>query len=405
MRFSQLPTLHSPLSTLHSPLSTLHFRRSPLSTLSTLRVLPLIAASALTLPILETQLGKAFSYSYLVVMLFWLARSILVALNRYKEIKENLSAMSIKNAMDSLQTGVMFCEEDGFIVLSNTRMQYIMKALTGKVSRNGRQFYGLLTLGEIEPGCTISWFEGQNVCMLPDGTAWRFSITELWAGRKKYYQLTAADVTISWQLTARLAPKNDELLQRQNELSKTIKNLHILTREIETQKAKMRAHDILGERLTLLLRSVRGEKALDYGLLRTLSLGLIEELKTIHSAPAPQDELDSLRQTFGYVGVELLVVGQLPEDSDLGQLIVDITREAVTNAVRHGFATCIQVKIDDAVETCVLQVTDNGHPPPSEITEGGGISGIRKKVAQFGGTVTVFAQPRFTLNVEIPVLS
>ena len=362
----------------------------------------LIVAAGLTLPLLERFTGRIFAFLYMAALLFWFVRSIRVASLCYAEIKGTLSALSIKNTLNSLHTGVMFCESDGFAVLTNTQMLRLMKIITGKSHRNGRHFFGLLTLEKIEPDCEVSWFEGQNVCLLPDGTAWRLSIAELASGRKKYYQLTAAEVTERWKLTSLLRPKREELLLRQKELNETIVNLHALTREIETQKAKMRVHDILGERLTLLLRSVRGEQAPNFGLLRVLAQGLLEDIKAIQIPPSPQDEFDSLRQTFGFVGVEMLAGGELPDDDDIGRLMVDVIREAVINAVRHGFATQVNILAGGAGGEYFLEITDNGHPPEGEVAEGGGITGIRRKVEPFGGTVAITASPRFTLSVTLP---
>ena len=50
-----------------------------------------------------------------------------------------------------------------------------------------------------------------------------------------------------------------------------------------------------------------------------------------------------------------------------------------------------------------LEITDNGHSPTGEIAEGGGITGMRKKVELFGGTVAVTTRPRFVLAVTLPI--
>ena len=52
-------------------------------------------------------------------------------------------------------------------------------------------------------------------------------------------------------------------------------------------------------------------------------------------------------------------------------------------------------------ETWMLLVTDNGIPPREAITEGGGITGIRRRAERYGGTVEVLARPRFTVRVTI----
>ena len=367
-----------------------------------LKPLFIIAAASLTLPVSERLTGNIFAYLYIAAIFFWLIRSVFVGLSRYRENNKSLSSLSIKSAIYSMNTGIMFCEHDGYTLLSNEQMQRLMLAITGKVQRNGKIFFSLLTLGDINPECRITWFEEQNVCLLPDGSAWIFNLTELLIKRKKYIQLTATDISERWKLTAELQPQSEELQRRQKELSEAIKNLHILSREKETQRAKMRAHDILGERLTIMLRTVRSEQEPDYVLLRNLSQGLIDELRAVGSAPSPQDELDILKQTFEAIGVEILFSGKLPEDSGKGSLFADIAREAVTNAVRHGLATQVYIHMDDSDGDYHLRITDNGHPPLENITEGGGLSGMRKKVEPFKGTVTITVSPRFILTVYLP---
>ena len=380
--------------------------------------------AGLTLPVFEQMTGASFAYVYLAAVSYWLVRGIRCCALYYGEIRAGLSALSIKNAIDSMHTAVMFCEEDGFVLLSNTQMQTVMVAITGKAHRNGRHFYGLLTLGKIKAGCKMAWFEGQSLCLLPDGSAWKFDVTELSIGRKNYFQLTAADISDIWNLTASLEPRRGELALRREQLNETIENLHTVVREIETQRAKMRAHDILGERLTILLSAIRCRQDLNYPLLKSLSQSLIDELKAAQSAPSPSDELNSIIRAFGAVGVDVQVNGNIPEGGSKGQCIpeggvkgqciVEIVREAVANAVRHGFASQVYVKIvkgaaksaaeEDAsadADTVYMRITDNGYPPSGMITEGGGISGMRKKAELLGGTVAVAISPQFTLTVEL----
>ena len=366
-------------------------------------LLPLTSflAAGLTLPFFEALAGNSFAYIYLTAMLFWFARSICAALSHYREIISDLSAISVKNAVDSLRTGVMFCEKDGFVLLVNTKMQQLMTMLTGKMLRNGRQFYEQLTTGKTLMDSQIEWLEDRSACLMLDGSAWNFSTTELQIGRKDYFQLTASDITERWRLTEELRAKNGELLQRQKELGELINNIHNLTRERETQKAKMRTHDILSQRLTLLLRNIRNEQTLDFALLRSLSHGLMDDLKAVARSLPPKEELDALIATFGSVGVKVKIDGELPDEGDRGQLLTEIIHEAVTNAVRHGFATQVLVRIDDRQETCHLQITDNGYPPSGPVIEGGGIGGIREKVRSFGGTVAVSTNPKFMLTIEL----
>jgi len=321
---------------------------------------------------------------------------------RFRELRTNLSAISVKTAIDSLHTGVLFSERKGYILLSNARMQRLMTVISGKVSRNGNRFYDLLQAGDVQPGCEKRELEMQLVYLLPDHSAWMFTRTELNIRGKSYFQLTAADITERWDLTMRLRQQEDKLKQRSEEISETIANLHILSHEIETQKAKMRAHDILGERLTLLLRAIQSEQALDHDLLRSLSHGLIDELKTVQSAPTPQDALDSLREMFSAIGVGVEISGELPRDNAIARLFADISREAVTNAVKHGFATKVDIQMNSSGDGYHLEISDNGFATSGDIKEGGGLSGMKRRLESFAGVLSVRTKPHFTLTIHLP---
>ena len=365
---------------------------------------PLLAilAAGLTLPIMERLTGNTFAYIYIASMLFWLARSIPVSFLRFREIRTGISVLSVKHLIDSLRTGVMFCEKDGFVLLSNTRMQRLMTEITGQVSRNGKKFFEMLSPDKIDPRCRITQFESQNVIILPDSSAWMFTMTELPMGRKTYLQLTATDISERWKLTAELQDQNSELTRRQEELKRTIADLHTISRERQTQIAKMRSHDVLSERIALLRQAVLNEQTPDYSLLRSISEGLKVTLKPDGSALPPQNELDIMKQTFASIGVEIQFDGNLPEETAIGQLFADVAREAIANAVRHGLATQVHIHMEDSDGVVRMAITDNGHPGNDTIREGGGISGMRRRLSELNGELAIKATPGFALTVTIP---
>ncbi|MDR1664914.1 MAG: hypothetical protein LBR83_08360 [Clostridiales bacterium] len=342
-----------------------------------------------------------FAFLYVAVVLFWLIRSVASVFSRYKKIKSRISAMSVKNAIDALSTGILFCEENGFAVLANRQMQRLMVAFTGKIHRNGKQFYNQLMSGETKPGQGFVKFEGRNVSLLPDGSAWMFTVSELRIKGKTYYQLTATDITERWKLTSELNAQNEELMKRRAELNGEIANVHALSRERERQRAKMRAHDILGARLTFMLRAVQSNQPLDCAKLKDMSRRLPDDLAAARQDPSPRDRIDALTQAFASIGVEVIWDGDLPEKDSAGQFAADVAREAVTNAVRHGFATRVNIHMD-STDGFKMKVTDNGRPPAGKITEGGGISGLREKVKRCNGTVEVVFSPQFVLSVYLP---
>jgi signal transduction histidine kinase len=280
-------------------------------------------------------------------------------------------------------------------------MQRLMITLTGKIQRNGRRFNDLLASGKTRPGCRLIWFEGRNVSLLPDGSAWMFAMTGLRVNGKTYRQLTATDISERWKLTAELNAQNDELMRRKEGLDEEIANVHALSRERERQRAKTRAHDILGARLTFMLSAIRGGQALDYAKLKDMSRRLPDDLSAAREEPSPRERLDTLKQAFADIGVEVMFDGELPGDEGTGRLAADIAREGVTNAVRHGLAARVDIRMD-ASDGFKIKITDNGRPLSGTVTEGGGIIGIREKVKRFNGAVDVAFGPQFILSVSLP---
>ena len=360
-----------------------------------------IAVSCLTLPVMGTVFGNTYAWLYIIALLFWLTRGAALSITHYREIRLNISTLSVKDAVDSLHTGVLFSEQDGFIALVNVQMQRLMTVITGRIHRNARDFYDMLMSAELAIGCRKAEFEGQILYILPDETAWVFTRTEMQIENKRYIQLTATDITEQWALTAQLQQQEALLKLRGEELCEMIGGLQTLSRTREFQNAKLRAHDILGQRLTLLLHAVSSGQTPDYNLLGAQLESLLDDLKFGQNT-SHWDRLDSFRRTFKAIGVKIHLNRDLPEDDITGAVFVDIISESVVNAVRHGFATDVFVMIADSGDGWYLEITDNGRAPSQPIVESGGIGGMRSKVEPRGGTLDVTTQPRFTLKIFLP---
>ena len=78
----------------------------------------------------------------------------------------------------------------------------------------------------------------------------------------------------------------------------------------------------------------------------------------------------------------------------------EIAVECVTNAVRHGYATRIQFHLFHN-DCWRMTVTDNGIPPAGPIREGGGIGGMRRRIARLGGTLDLYTVPRFRIELSV----
>ncbi len=368
----------------------------------TLLPLNVIIVSAISMPAMEDIIGYALPWLFVAVLLFFLVRSITICVSNLIAIKKSISALSIIHAIDTLHTGVLFCESDGYTVLLNHQMQRLMLLITGEVFRDAVKFYNLLISDKYKSSYEKVQLEGQAVYLLPDETAWMFTKTDIPILRKNYIHISATDVSENWALTAKLKLQDQELRKKSNELKNTISNLHVLSKEKEIENARMRAHDILGQRLTVLLRMIQVEDNLDYDLLTSLSKGLLDELKAEHNETSAFDELKSIQHIFASIGVDINFKGQLPNDEEQACLFVDIIGEGSTNAVRHGFATQVNIECKKIEDSYNLLITNNGHTTTDPIIPGSGLKVMRKKVAAQGGNLNIIHHPQFTLSVILP---
>jgi len=364
--------------------------------------LSVIVPSLIALPAIEAIIGSLFPGVFVAILMFFLVRSITICISSIIAIRTSISAFSIIHAVDTLHTGVLFSEQDGYTVLSNHQMQRLMLLLTGKVFRNSVKFYEMLLSDKENSRYEKVEIEGQTVYLLPDGTAWMFTKTEISLPIKSYIHISAAEVTENWALTAKLRDQDEELRKKSNELKKTISSLHILSKEKEIDNAKMRAHDILGQRLTVLLRMIQSGENLDYDLLVSLSKGIIAELKAEHDEISAFAELRSIQQIFAPIGVDINFKGQLPNNEEQASLLVDIIREGSANAVRHGFATQVNIEAQETDDSYNMSITNNGHTGIGPITPGSGIRVMRKKVESQGGNLEIIHYPQFKLAIVLP---
>ena len=368
----------------------------------TLKPLSIIPAAMIPLPIIEKILGPIFPWFFIAALLFYLGRSIQICRRSIKSIKTTISALSITHAIDTLHTGVLLSEEDGDILLCNQQMQNLMQAMTGRMYRNAIQFYDQLVQDHSELRGERNELDQQMVYLLTDGTVWMLTKADVFSAGKKYVHLSLADVTDLWELTIQLKEQNKKLRQKSAELKNTMENLHSLSQKKEIEQAKMRAHDILGQRLSVLLRIIQTEKKLDFDLLTALSKGLLAELKEEQKERSPYAELDNIQEIFKAIGVDVTFEGQLPDNLSQARLFAEVIREGSTNAVRHGFATKIDIQVKPENNNWKLTITNNGDSSAKPFVPGSGIRLMKKKVAEYGGSLDIIQKPLFTLSVVIP---
>ena len=363
---------------------------------------PVITAivSAFTLPVCEKYAGVVFPVLYIFAILYFLFRSIYICWIRQKQFKTSISELSIKEAIDALHSAILFCGQDGFILLMNHRMQRLMNILTGIVWRDGLRFAEEMERGHCLNNCESAKLGGRMVYRLPDKSVWMFSRYEMEIRKKKYYQISASDITQQWDATIQLQSQNNELTRLRVDLEKTIINLETIYREEETMRVKSRIHDTIGQRIAVLIRTLRENEKPDKEMLRSFTDRMFLDLAEEKPDASPEQEMKLLIKMFAGIGVTLILKGDLPENKRLGDVFMKVITEGVTNAVRHGFSSEVSISCYCKNNGWILEIENNGALPEETIVEGSGIKSMRRELAAIGGELTMDIKTVFCIQVR-----
>jgi signal transduction histidine kinase len=109
--------------------------------------------------------------------------------------------------------------------------------------------------------------------------------------------------------------------------------------------------------------------------------------------------LRRLAERYGLEGQQPQVLVEAPEDlprlpAAVEVAVYRITQEALTNVVRHAQAKRCIVRLAVMKEDVALDILDDGVGIPAEPTAGVGLSSMRERAAELGGSCVVESVPK-----------
>jgi signal transduction histidine kinase len=198
-----------------------------------------------------------------------------------------------------------------------------------------------------------------------------------------------------------------ELLDTHKELKQSTDEVNRLTIVEERNRIARDIHDTLGHNMTALIMQLqmaehliredipKAERLL-VDAVKTAKDSLsgirevVETLRGDSSTAAPAEALRKLVSEFAArtgTDISLELSGEANiRDTVVNAAVYHILQEAMTNAVRHGKAGRIWVRLDFTGAAVEFNVRDNGSGA-EKLKEGYGLKGIRERVKAFGGNV------------------
>lgn len=328
-----------------------------------------------------------------------------IAVIRIKEWRQtNVTQMSVVEGTDKLPIGLCYYTENGIPKLRNQRMNYLCRSIIGEPLFDAREFWNRLLNGDVLDKNSVIMNGDTPIVSLAEGTVYLFSRKEIYVNREKAYEITATDITEKYALGQQLSEYNEGLRKVNKHLEYYSETVADITREREILAAKISIHDKLGKAQIATRRYIEsGGSAIDRETLLEIWRNNIALLNNETATDSEDSSLDELLKAAEVLGIKLSVIGTLPNtDNRVMRLIMSGARECLTNAVKHAKAKEMHLEIADNADSYIVEYTNDGSPPCGKISEGGGLTYLRRIVENSGGKMEIFSEPQFVLKLTIP---
>ena len=311
----------------------------------------------------------------IILLLVSIILAIYIGINIIYEIlikKESLSILSIKNAIDLSDNGIMFLNDKGNIILINKVMKDILKEY--KINSN-----------YIEK---LQEKSNEQIIKCLD-RKWQLKINN--------NEVVLFDITDLYNIQEKIMKQNIMIEENNTRLIEELNNIEKITKEKKIIKIKNEFHDILGHRLSLFIQYLKQDNV-NKEEIKFMLNNLFEQFDSIKS---PTENLNKLIEVYKVFNININIVGNMPQKIKVSEVFFEIIREAVTNAIIHADSKNIKIVINNNIENIEMIITNDGKKPNNIINENEGIKGMRRKLNEIGGILIIETDDNFLLKVII----
>ena len=319
--------------------------------------------------------------------------SVAIPIER-RRLFERITPDSIREATNGLTMGICFADPAGRIILCNETMRELSYMMIDSYPQ---------MIGELDtvlfPPDPDGERSSSGIFFFPSGNVRQFNSNCIAvSGEEGWRQITAQDVTELYRVREQLESENRRLAETNRKLRAMYDRMTDDIREKESLEMKIRVHDTMGRSLITIQDIMESPDEADKKLAE-----LKEAVSILSDSPTPPDgDIADEMRNCEKLGVRLILNGYLPKDSGLERIVISAIRECATNCVRHAHGTYIAIDIQERHSIYSVTITNDGEKPKGKITEGSGLSSLRRSVEAAGGEMLTAHSPRFALLLNLP---
>ena len=340
---------------------------------------------------------------YGILIIMWICGFLFAGIQAfgiYKRRTNCLRENAIQESLDNLPSGIVFFDGNGMPKLMNRKMYQICQNLAGRDIQNITELEEALGHPLKE---NVFYDVDLKVYCFADGSVWKFSEKEIiTTAGDHFFQVLASEVSELYRNKVLLKEENQKLQEMSVAMKELSKNVITLTREEEMLSMKMRVHDNLGYSVLAAQRMLLRESEADRDVFLSQWKQTLDLLNKDNESVKGEQLHRQVQERAEILGVKIIYTGEQVWESHIFELMDIILLEALSNCVRHAGASELYVKCSSGEQEWIMVITDNGQTTEKDVKEGGGLSGIRKRVEQCGGTLRICAESKFSIIVKIP---
>ena len=342
-------------------------------------------------------------WGFVTVIAGIIAVQVLLFLNMLRYERSQITAASIKEAIDSLPSGVCFYLDSGRLLMTNRKMHELYTAATGRLLANRSFPVGQMFSGPVQPGCELLTDSGSKVLRLPGNSAWAIGEKDLSYEKKTAHMLILDDVSELYAQNVSLRAMREKLLALNHRLTDYNREIVSLTAERELLDARVRLHDEMGADLLTIRRYLaNGGTAQDRADIEARLRRNVRFLITGQSSQV-RDEYEIILETAEKLGVRVSVAGELPQQEPQKHVAATAMHECLTNTLRHAHGDELTVSVAEQDNTYVITLSNNGDQPEGPVQEKGGLNSLRELTERIpGGSMEIIASPVFSVIIILP---
>ncbi len=351
-----------------------------------------------TLPVISKIGFGSYTLFYVLFLIVFLIRTVFLIKQKLDNRRNIITSVSVRQGLNTLSAGIMFFDNDGYIYLVNEVMSSLMFHFFDKEFRNGNALWQSIQNNTTH---TVKVYNKKNqITLRSPNSTWQFSLKSFTLSNKHYSELIAIDISETDKNLLELKKKERDLLSQERKIKKLAEKMIMLRQEKEYASLQAQVHEVMGQRLTAMQRMLHTKVSKSYDTIISLIKDMLLDIKGEYKASFHQSFFE-LRNYFEKKGITITLTGNIPKNNTIIYLFLSIIEEATLNAIRHAEARFINVDILLKNQEWHINITNDGKKPKKNIVEKKGLSDIRKRVENLGGTMYIISKPLCNISVKI----